>query len=60
MKKKKIISPISCEKEPLKTVYNNIAEFARIKEIPFALAVRKYLIVGNAAMERNFKLRIEK
>lgn len=54
---KKIISPISCEKEPMSTIYNNIAKFARLKEIPFSLAVRKFLFAGNAAMKRTFKFK---
>lgn len=56
-KQKKIISPISCETEPLSTVYDNIREFSRLKDIPFSLAVRKFLIVGNAAMMRMYKFR---
>jgi hypothetical protein len=53
MEKKKIISPISCESEPMKTIYKNIEEFARVREIPFSLAVRKFLIAGNAVMSGN-------
>jgi hypothetical protein len=56
-KDKKTISPISCKTEPLSTIYDNIREFARLREIPFSLAVRKFLIAGNAAMKRTFKFR---
>lgn len=54
---KKVISPISCQKEPMSTVHDHIAEFARVKDIPFSLAVRKFLIVGNSVMESTSKFR---
>lgn len=56
-KQKKLISPISCDTEPMSTVYDNIKRFAELKDIPFSLAVRKFLYAGNAAMKRMFKFR---
>lgn len=54
---KKIISPISCETEPMSTIFDNIKKFANLKDIPFSLAVRKFLIAGDATMKRMFRLK---